>query len=95
MGSNSSTGSEASTAFITEAIKSNQVTIFSKSYCPYCIKTKNTFAGLENVTIKAYELVCNSKDELIYCIDYCMDNQHDRGPREAVDGILTNISLCM
>ena len=47
-------------AFIQEAIKANQVTIFSKSFCPFCVKTKETLSTLENVTIKTFELVCNS-----------------------------------
>lgn len=41
--------------FITSEITSNQVTIFSKSYCPYCSKTKASFAEL-GVEAKIYEL---------------------------------------
>lgn len=41
--------------FIRKEIASNGVTIFSKSYCPFCTKTKETFAGL-GVSAKIYEL---------------------------------------
>ena len=51
-------------AFIQEAIKANQVTIFSKSFCPFCVKTKETLSTLENVTIKTFELVCNSSSTI-------------------------------
>jgi glutaredoxin 3 len=29
-----------------KAIKDNKVMVFSKSYCPYCAKTKSTLQGL-------------------------------------------------
>ncbi|KAI2502718.1 glutaredoxin [Fragilaria crotonensis] len=31
--------------FIETEIAENEVVIFSKSYCPYCTKTKQTFSG--------------------------------------------------
>ncbi|XLR64462.1 hypothetical protein HN51_006927 [Arachis hypogaea] len=43
------TGVEASnsvSAFVQNAIYSNRITIFSKSYCPYCLRAKRTFADL-------------------------------------------------
>ena len=43
--------------FIENAINSNQITVFSKSYCPYCNRTKQTLARLNNVEIVSYELV--------------------------------------
>ncbi len=43
------------TDFITSEINSNQVTIFSKSYCPFCSKTKASFADL-GVEAKIFEL---------------------------------------
>ena len=42
--------------FIDQEIASHQVVIFSKSYCPYCIKTKQLFAGMSGVEVTAYEL---------------------------------------
>jgi glutaredoxin 3 len=52
----SSTSSCASSsAFIQNAIETNQVVIFSKSYCPYCANTKNLFASL-GITPAIYEL---------------------------------------
>lgn len=55
--------SSDSVAFVDDAIKSNQVTVFSKSYCPYCVKTKKTLAGLQGVEVKTFELV-----EICVCI---------------------------
>ncbi|KAJ1389858.1 Thioredoxin-like superfamily [Sesbania bispinosa] len=42
-------GVEASnsvSAFVQNAIYSNKITIFSKSYCPYCLRAKRVFAEL-------------------------------------------------
>jgi glutaredoxin len=41
--------------FIQNAIESNLVLIFSKSYCPYCANTKRLFKSL-NISPKVYEL---------------------------------------
>lgn len=41
--------------YIDKLIKENDVMIFSKSYCPFCIKVKAIFDGL-NVSYNAYEL---------------------------------------
>jgi glutaredoxin 3 len=43
------------TAQITETIKSSDVVVYSKSYCPFCLKTKAVFAEL-GVTPKIIEL---------------------------------------
>ena len=40
---------------IKSEIASNDVTIFSKSYCPFCTKTKSTFAEL-GIQAKIFEL---------------------------------------
>ena len=40
---------------IESAIESNDVVIFSKSYCPFCTKTKDLFKGM-GVDAKIYEL---------------------------------------
>lgn len=61
----------AASAFVDEAIKSNQVTIFSKSYCPYCVETKNAFAGLENIVAKVYELVRDRDLICTLCVCLC------------------------
>jgi glutaredoxin 3 len=42
-------------AFIQNAIDTNPILIFSKSYCPYCANTKRLFQTL-NLTPKVYEL---------------------------------------
>lgn len=42
-------GTEASnsvSAFVQNAIYSNRITIFSKSYCPYCLRAKRVFVEL-------------------------------------------------
>ena len=43
---NLSTMSATAKALTTNAIKDNKVMVFSKSYCPYCQKTKSTLDGL-------------------------------------------------
>ncbi|KAF9927538.1 thioredoxin reductase [Linnemannia zychae] len=42
-------------SLIKSSIKSNNVMIFSKSYCPYCLRVKDLFDDL-NVPYKALEL---------------------------------------
>lgn len=42
-------------AFIQNALKSCPVVLFTKSYCPYCIKAKKFFAGI-NKDFKVFEL---------------------------------------
>ncbi|CAM8916208.1 unnamed protein product [Rhodiola kirilowii] len=34
-------------AFVQNAIYSNKITIFSKSYCPYCARAKHIFSQLQ------------------------------------------------
>ena len=41
-----STMSAAVKSLTTGAIKDNKVMVFSKSYCPYCAKTKATLDGM-------------------------------------------------
>merc|ERR1719343_748091 len=41
--------------FVSEEIKSNKVVVFSKSYCPFCKKTKKSLAKL-GVDVTIYEL---------------------------------------
>ncbi|CAK8539937.1 unnamed protein product [Lathyrus sativus] len=38
--------SNSVSAFVQNAIYSNRITIFSKSYCPYCLRSKRLFAEL-------------------------------------------------
>lgn len=42
--------------FIDEQNKTNQVVIYSKSYCPYCRATKQLFRRLPSVQVKVIEL---------------------------------------
>ena len=51
MASSSSSASD----FVTTAIADHKVVVFSKSYCPYCTKTKELLAQL-NVDATIYEL---------------------------------------
>ncbi|KAL3926929.1 MAG: hypothetical protein SGBAC_013282 [Bacillariaceae sp.] len=56
MGSTSS--SPEMKAFVESEVQQNDVVVFSKSYCPYCISTKELFAKPEfqGVKVKAIEL---------------------------------------
>ncbi|XP_041021050.1 glutaredoxin-C3 isoform X1 [Juglans microcarpa x Juglans regia] len=38
--------SSSASAFVQNAIYSNKITIFSKSYCPYCLRAKRIFSEL-------------------------------------------------
>lgn len=38
--------SNSVSAFVQNAIYSNRITIFSKSYCPYCLRAKRVFVEL-------------------------------------------------
>ncbi|KAG6645643.1 glutaredoxin-C3 [Carya illinoinensis] len=38
--------SSSVSAFVQNAIYSNKITIFSKSYCPYCLRAKHIFSEL-------------------------------------------------
>ncbi|KAF5463050.1 hypothetical protein F2P56_018999 [Juglans regia] len=38
--------SSSTSAFVQNAIYSNKITIFSKSYCPYCLRAKHIFSEL-------------------------------------------------
>ncbi|CAJ1938954.1 unnamed protein product [Cylindrotheca closterium] len=44
--------------FVESEVQQNDVVVFSKSYCPYCIKTKQLFAKPEfqGLKVKAIEL---------------------------------------
>ncbi len=33
-------------AFVADALKSNKVVVFSKTYCPYCTKAKNALSSV-------------------------------------------------
>ncbi|KAJ3146005.1 thioredoxin reductase [Geranomyces variabilis] len=45
----------AAKSTVEDAIKNNKMVVFSKSYCPYCIKAKKLLESL-NATFKAFEL---------------------------------------
>mmetsp|Transcript_23316 Transcript_23316/g.57385 ORF Transcript_23316/g.57385 Transcript_23316/m.57385 type:complete len:152 (+) Transcript_23316:76-531(+) len=46
---------EAQTKFAKSEIESNDVVVFSKSYCPFCLKTKELFESLD-VEFTVHEL---------------------------------------
>ncbi|CAJ1930273.1 unnamed protein product [Sphenostylis stenocarpa] len=43
--------SNSVSAFVQNAIYSNRITVFSKSYCPYCLRAKRILAGLSEKPI--------------------------------------------
>lgn len=43
-------------AFIEQSLKKAKVIIFSKSYCPYCVATKNVITKLDGVDCEIFEL---------------------------------------
>ncbi|KAJ3180287.1 thioredoxin reductase [Geranomyces variabilis] len=45
----------AAKSTVEDAIKNNKVAVFSKSYCPYCIKAKKLLESLK-VSFAAFEL---------------------------------------
>ncbi|XP_047327986.1 glutaredoxin-C3-like [Impatiens glandulifera] len=45
-----SVASESTSDFIQNAIYSNKIVIFSKTYCPYSLKAKNVFSRLQEKT---------------------------------------------
>ncbi|KAL1214567.1 Glutaredoxin-C3 [Cardamine amara subsp. amara] len=44
---NSAGASNSVSAFVQNAILSNKIVIFSKSYCPYCLRSKRIFSELK------------------------------------------------
>lgn len=54
--------------FAESAIRDNKVVVFSKSSCPFCIKTKTTLTGL-NVPFHAIELDVSFFDILTFRFD--------------------------
>jgi len=45
--SNSAGAANSVSAFVQNAILSNKIVIFSKSYCPYCLRSKRIFSQLK------------------------------------------------
>ncbi|KAH0449075.1 hypothetical protein IEQ34_022875 [Dendrobium chrysotoxum] len=43
---NRAVGGKSADAFVQNAVYSNKITIFSKSYCPYCKRVKRIFSEL-------------------------------------------------
>ncbi|KAI0488307.1 hypothetical protein KFK09_028135 [Dendrobium nobile] len=43
---NRAVGDKSADAFVQNAVYSNKITIFSKSYCPYCKRVKRIFSEL-------------------------------------------------
>jgi len=52
-------------AFAKEQIASNDVMVFSKSYCPYCTATKTVFEKMAGVDATVLELDLNEDGEAI------------------------------
>eukprot|EP01098_Paradermamoeba_levis_P010153 TRINITY_DN4256_c0_g1_i1.p2 TRINITY_DN4256_c0_g1~~TRINITY_DN4256_c0_g1_i1.p2 ORF type:complete len:102 (-),score=31.76 TRINITY_DN4256_c0_g1_i1:185-490(-) len=50
--------------FVKSFIKTNHVAVFSKSYCPYCVKVKSLFSNL-NVKYAAIEVDHHPQSEEI------------------------------
>lgn len=50
---------------VSNAIKDNKVMVFSKSYCPYCQKTKNSLSDL-NIEHTVFELDVSDFDTTAY-----------------------------
>ncbi|KAI7902024.1 glutaredoxin [Cokeromyces recurvatus] len=61
--------------FVNKAIKDNKVMIFSKSYCPYCIRAKDLFDDIE-VDYKALELNDHKDGEAIQTVLKELTNQN-------------------
>ncbi|XP_047312430.1 glutaredoxin-C3 [Impatiens glandulifera] len=55
-----SVASESTSAFVQNAIYSNKITIFSKSYCPYSLRAKNVFNKLQE---KAFVVELDLRDD--------------------------------
>merc|ERR1711915_872853 len=57
-GSSSAAASPDAKAFIDGELGKHQVVVFSKSYCPYCAKTKSLFGQSEfkDIDVATYEL---------------------------------------
>ena len=74
--------------FAESAIRDNKVVVFSKSTCPFCIKTKTTLTGL-NIPFHAIELDVSGYITLnysslpisnsIYVIFLCLQQRADGG----------------
>lgn len=60
-----STQPTAAEALIQKEIESNKVTVFSKSYCPYCTATKSLFKDLVGNDFKVIELDQRSDGDAI------------------------------
>lgn len=51
--------------FAKKEIESNDVTVFSKSYCPYCTATKTVFEKMDGVDAKVIELDLDDNGQAI------------------------------
>ncbi|OQS03283.1 hypothetical protein THRCLA_21197 [Thraustotheca clavata] len=52
---NTSSSTDESKAFVSNALATNGVSVFSKTYCPYCTKAKNVLNSV-GVQYTVYEL---------------------------------------
>lgn len=56
MGSSHSMNREEIRRFIESENSSHQVVVWSKSYCPYCLQTKQLFKSMPSVDIVVHEI---------------------------------------
>ncbi|KAF0682777.1 Aste57867_25076 [Aphanomyces stellatus] len=61
---NSSSATPEATAFVQTAITTNNITIFSKTYCPYCDQAKRELTSV-GAPFKVYELDTMSNGDAI------------------------------
>ncbi|EGG19340.1 hypothetical protein DFA_02127 [Cavenderia fasciculata] len=55
-----------STEFVKQAISSNKLVIFSKTFCPYCVKAKQLFANLK---VNAFVIELDNRGDCGECQD--------------------------
>jgi glutaredoxin 3 len=51
-------------AFVQETIDNHKVTVFSKTYCPYCSSTKSTFQKMSSSTLSPSDIKCMELDNM-------------------------------
>ncbi|KAK8916540.1 Monothiol glutaredoxin-S6 [Platanthera zijinensis] len=57
---NPARGDKSAAAFVQNAVYSNKITIFSKSYCPYCKRVKRIFSELN---VKPFVVELDLRDD--------------------------------
>ncbi|KAB5547572.1 GLUTAREDOXIN-C3 [Salix viminalis] len=62
--------SNSASAFVQNVIYSNKIVIFSKSYCPYCLRAKRVFSELNE---KPFAVELDLRDDGGEIQDYLLD----------------------